>query len=193
MSNEFVKVYHNAIPDDFCDKLIKQYDDNPQQYYHQDKKNKDFNFKMSFSQIHIEEHDIWKNDVERLLATYRIYLKEYRKDCNITDIMWPRNHREGQMDGYEPIRMKRYLPNDKDMFSSHVDVTSYETSRRFLAFFLYLDNNEAGQTTFSRTGFSSSCRKGSLLMFPPMWPWLHAGEKPINKPKYIVGSYLHYV
>jgi len=30
-------------------------------------------------------------------------------------------------------------------------------------------------------------------MFPPMWPWLHAGQKPINKPKYIVGSYLHYV
>ena len=47
MSNEFVKIYHNAIPNDFCDKLIKQYDDNPQQYYHQDKKNKDFNFKMS--------------------------------------------------------------------------------------------------------------------------------------------------
>ena len=27
MSNEFVKVYHNVIPDDFCDKMIKQYED----------------------------------------------------------------------------------------------------------------------------------------------------------------------
>jgi len=26
-----------------------------------------------------------------------------------------------------------------------------------------------------------------------MWPWLHAGEPPIDKPKYIIGSYLHYV
>jgi len=26
-----------------------------------------------------------------------------------------------------------------------------------------------------------------------MWPWLHAGTKPIDKPKYIIGSYLHYV
>jgi hypothetical protein len=26
-----------------------------------------------------------------------------------------------------------------------------------------------------------------------MWPWLHAGELPIDKPKYIIGSYLHYV
>ena len=31
-----------------------------------------------------------------------------------------------------------------------------------------------------------------LLMFPPLWPWLHAGNKPIDKPKYILGSYLHY-
>ena len=30
-------------------------------------------------------------------------------------------------------------------------------------------------------------------MFPPLWPWVHAGMKPINKPKYMVGSYLHYI
>ena len=53
MSNEFVKVYHNAIPDDFCDKLIKQYEDNPQQYYYQDRKNEARNYKMSFSNVEI--------------------------------------------------------------------------------------------------------------------------------------------
>jgi hypothetical protein len=30
-------------------------------------------------------------------------------------------------------------------------------------------------------------------MFPPMWPWLHAGQKPARTSKYIVQSYLHYV
>jgi len=187
MSDEFVKVYHNAIPDDFCDKLIKQYEDNPQQYYHQDRKNEARDFKMSFSQIHLEEHGIWKNDVLHMKDTYRKYLKKYTEDCSITPSMWPIEY------SFEGIRMKRYLPNDKDMFGSHVDVTSLSLAARFLVFFLYLDDNEAGQTTFERTNFSSSCKKGSLLMFPPMWPWLHAGQKPINKPKYIVGSYLHYV
>ena len=23
-------------------------------------------------------------------------------------------------------------------------------------------------------------------------PWLHAGTKPVDKPKYIIGGYLHY-
>ena len=186
MSNEFVKIYHNAVSDTFCDKLIQQYEDNPQQYYHQDRKNEARNWKMSFSQIHLQEHGIWKNDVAHLMDTYKTYLKQYREDCNITENMWPLNHT------YETIRMKRYLPNDKDMFGSHVDVTDYNTARRFLVFFLYLDNNEAGQTTFERTGFSASCKKGSLLMFPPFWTHPHAGEKPINKPKFIVGSYLRY-
>ena len=33
----------------------------------------------------------------------------------------------------------------------------------------------------------------SEFMFPPMWPWLHQGAKPAVKPKYFLGSYLHYV
>jgi len=40
---------------------------------------------------------------------------------------------------------------------------------------------------------TSPCKKGSILIFPPLWTHLHSGLKPIDKPKYIVGSYLHYV
>ena len=64
---------------------------------------------------------------------------------------------------------------------------------RFLVFFLYLTTNEKGGTVFpSISDIVSPCRQGSLLMFPPAWPWLHQGMKPIIQPKYIVGSYLHY-
>ena len=89
--------------------------------------------------------------------------------------------------------MKRYLPDGTDQFGDHVDVNSHESARRFLVFFLYLDDNEKGSTSFPQHDISSTCTKGSVLIFPPLWPWLHAGEKPINKPKYIIGSYLHYV
>ena len=34
---------------------------------------------------------------------------------------------------------------------------------------------------------------GKLLMFPPLWTHKHAGTMPIKEPKYIIGSYLHYV
>lgn len=42
------------------------------------------------------------------------------------------------------IRMKRYMPNDIDEFKEHVDVGDYNSARRFLVFFLYLDENKEG-------------------------------------------------
>jgi hypothetical protein len=88
--------------------------------------------------------------------------------------------------------LKRYLDNGKDEFRAHVDAVSLASSVRFLVFFIYLDDNDKGETAFPQLSVASPCKKGSLLMFPPLWPWLHAGLKPLNKPKYILGSYLHY-
>ena len=58
---------------------------------------------------------------------------------------------------------------------------------------LYLNDNEGGSTSFPQLDLNTKCKKGSMLMFPPLWPWLHSGEKPIDKPKYILGSYLQYI
>ena len=101
--------------------------------------------------------------------------------------MWPKRYT------FEEIRLKKYLPNDKDRFDPHVDSINIESAKRFLVFFIYLDNNKRGETNFPQLGLASPCVKGSLLMFPPLWPWLHQGMMPIDKPKYMVGSYLHYM
>ena len=34
--------------------------------------------------------------------------------------------------GLEQIRFKKYVPNNKDEFKSHVDVGDYASARRFL-------------------------------------------------------------
>ena len=88
---------------------------------------------------------------------------------------------------------KRYLPDTTDEFPAHVDVRDYATARRFLVMFAYLTDNYAGQTELEVLAGSSPCRRGSILLFPPLWPWIHAGKAPVKNPKYIIGSYLHYV
>ena len=86
------------------------------------------------------------------------------------------------------------MPNGKDAFPPHIDVNNRESARRFLVMFIYLSDNIKGETLINPKDdpFVSSCKKGSVLLFPPMWPWIHAGEKPVNMSKYILGSYLHY-
>ena len=184
---KYIRVYKNAVSNTFCDELIQKFEDNPKQYHYQKRANPNRNFKMSFNQIHISNEKNWKEEDKYLMNMFPKYVDRYREECDVIESQWPLEW------GYEPIRFKRYLPNGNEFFSPHVDVTNYGNANRFLVFFLYLDNNNAGQTSFPQLDIGSNCVKGSLLMFPPMWPWLHAGEPPIQKPKYIIGSYLHYV
>jgi len=179
----YIRRYDNVVSDQFCDNMIEQFESSPEQY---EKHNQG---EMSFTQIHLVSNELWRTKVFYIIDVFKLSIKKYREDCNIkydTNI-WPQKY------GFEGMRLKRYLPDGTDQFGNHVDVSDYASARRFLVFFLYLDNNKGGATTFPDMDITSDCKKGSLLMFPPLWPWLHAGQKPIDKPKYILGSYLQYI
>ena len=177
----YIRRYDGVLGPKTCDRLIKRFEDNPDQY------EKHKQGEMSFTQINLLKHKKWADDTNSIGNVLMSQVDQYKKDCNIVGNMWPEKF------SLEPLRMKRYLPDGTDQFGDHVDVNSHESARRFLVFFLYLDDNEKGSTSFPQHDISSACTKGSCTIFPPLWPWLHAGEKPINKPKYIIGSYLHYV
>ncbi len=182
MDNKYIKVYNDAISTDFCDKIVTKFEKN----IHQIESFENYG-RPNFQQINLHQHEEWAKFRSSLDIVFKKYLKQYKEDCGITEYHWPAQY------GFEQYRMKRYLPNDKDQFKPHVDVQNYDTARRFLVFFLYCSDNEAGQTIFNDMDINVSCSKASLLMFPPLWNYLHSGAKPIDKPKYIIGSYLHYI
>ena len=35
-------------------------------------------------------------------------------------------------------------------------------------------------------------KKGTLIIFPPLWMFPHKGNPPINESKYLLSTYLHY-
>ena len=179
---KYIRVYENAVSDEFCDKIITKFEKNSSQMEVIENHSR-----PNFQQINLHRHDEWKKFCTTLQSTFQDHIKKYKQDCNITKYHWPEQY------GFEQFRMKRYLPNGKDQFASHVDVQDYASARRFLVFFLYCDNNERGETKLEEYGKDIACSKGSLLMFPPLWTYLHSGAKPIKKPKYIIGSYLHYI
>jgi len=60
--------------------------------------------------------------------------------------------------------------------------------------FLYLnDVEEGGETYFPQLDVSITPKRGRALMFPANWMYFHQGKKPISNPKYIIGTYLHYI
>ena len=180
--DRFIQVYDDVISEEFSKQLIAMFEEFPQ--HHEDISLKGH---RSFTQVTLQKHPEWNPFSERLQQVFFEYIDKYCKDSNVNDQMFPEQF------AFEQFRMKRYLPNDFDQFKDHVDVGNYDSARRFLVFFLYLDENKAGHTTFPQWDIAVQPKAGRMLMFPPMWTHLHAGTKPVDKPKYIIGSYLHYV
>ena len=179
---KYIKVYDDVLSPDLCQSLIDKFELNKDQQVSTDLENH-----RHFTEININQHVDWKSMVDGLYTTLRPYVDRYKKDCDIKEKQWPDKF------GFEQIRFKRYLPNDKDEFKEHVDVGDYNSARRFLVFFLYLNSNFDGRTSFSEYDMQVYPKAGRLLMFPPTWTYLHTGHKPKLESKYIIGSYLHYV
>ena len=188
MADNLIRVYDNVIDEVSCKMLIEKFEDSHEHYQtvHQE----DGDERISFEQLILVEHEEWESVQNGMLELFQDYIMRYKIDCLIGKKMWPETY------GYEAIRIKRYLANDYDRFDPHVDVIDHNSSRRFLSFFIYLnDVDEGGETEFSSPFWLNRIvkpKRGRLLMFPPMWPWVHAGKKPISGRKYLINSYCHY-
>ena len=178
--NNLIKVYDNVIDKEYCNELISKFENNEQLHEKFDSEG------MVFTQINIQKIG-WVSDNNIIKKVFTANVEKYKNDYKISEQQMPLTC------VLEPVRMKRYLPNNYDEFKPHVDVNQKANCTRFLVMFLYLADNKKGKTIFPNLDVEIECKQGSLLMFPPMWPWLHAGTKPINESKYIMQSYLHYV
>ena len=179
--NNLIKIYDDIVDKTTCNNVINKFEQFENQHEPFDDRG------MVFTQLNMAKApQIWKSEIESFEQVFTERFTTYLTDTGVTPQQMPSKY------VWEPIRIKRYMPNDHDEFKPHVDVNSKLTSTRFLVFFIYLSDNEEGKTSFPQLSTHANCKKGSMLMFPPMWPWLHAGTKPINEPKYIMQTYLHY-
>ena len=189
--DKYIKVYDDVIDEVSCQTLIDKFEDSHE--YFETIHVEDNNDKISFEQINLINHEEWQSVQNGMLEVFQDYIMHYKLDCKIGPKVWPEEY------GYEAIRIKRYLNNDYDRFDNHVDVRDYDTARRFLAFFIYLnDVDVGGETRFDmyKPGtfipYEVQPKRGRLLIFPPTWTYPHTGLKPISGKKYLLHSYCHY-
>ena len=184
----FVSYYDDVIPKDLCRTMIEKFETNVDQ-----QEDTILEGHRCFKEINITKYEEWKPMQDKLFGALQFVLGIYAKQWKIDEKILPEEL------GYEQFRMKRYLPNDRDEFRFHVDVQSYATARRFLVAFWYLnDVEEGGETAFQAHSsehitLKVQPKQSRMLLFPPLWTHPHMGMKPISGPKYIVGTYLHYV
>lgn len=184
----YIAVYQNTFSKEACENLITKFERFSDMHEAKSLETPD-GWRMQFTQIQLDKHEVFAEENKNLQSLFLALIANYKKEHKITNEQWPKNFK------LEPIRMKRYLPNSKDVFNNHVDVSDYTSSKRFLVAFIYLnDNFNGGETDFPQFQIRVKPQRGNMILFPPMWNWLHKSN-PItgNNPKYIIGTYMHYL
>ena len=135
-------------------------------------------------------NDFREQTLKMQLDVYKRFddiLEKYKQDVRVHKKALP------EKSAWEEIRIKRYRTGVGN-FLDHVDVGDSISARRFLVFFVYLNNVDfGGETEFPELNLTISPVCGTILVFPSLWTFLHRGNIPISNDKYILGSYKHYV
>ena len=180
--NDFIHTYENSLELDICDFLISLFEQVPdkQERYENEGKPNFTQFNLTENRELTPEVNQVHNHIIKKIFEYRDRYYEF-----IDKRVFPEDH------ALEQFRIKKYNPGGEDRFDTHVDVTNYESSRRFLSFMWYLNDVETGGETVFKD-LTIQPKKGTLLIFPPLWLFPHKGNPPISESKYIMSTYLHY-
>ena len=110
---------------------------------------------------------------------------KYLTDIGYYDDILPQKY------GFEEMRVKKYDVGDS--FDTHIDVSDYASARRWLAFLVYLNDNFTGGETEFVDGKMIHPKTGTVLVFPSLWTFPHAGLPVKSGIKYILTTYFHYI
>ena len=184
-TKDFIRVYDGLVKESFCHTVIQAFDKSESEYI--DREQRPSFHELNVSKRYEAKDPRWITIQNKLTNIFidavEIYMQEL--DC---DLDFPYEY------AFEEHRVKKYKNNGHDCFKDHVDVGDHNSARRFLVCFLYLNNVIAGgQTRFPKLHHQVDAKCGRILLFPATWQFRHSGEPPVTEPKYIVGSYLHYL
>ena len=182
---KWIKTYPKMFSKEECAGLIEWFeilDENKQLVHTKLEGHREFD--------EVNLNDFREQTLKMQLDVYKRFdeiLEKYKQDVNVHEKAFP------EKSAWEEIRIKRYRAG-RGNFLDHVDVGDYISARRFLVFFVYLNNVDfGGETEFPTLDLQVSPECGTILIFPATWTYLHRGNTPISNDKYILGSYKHYV
>ena len=180
--NNFIFVDDDNLETTVCEYLIDIFDTN------QDKHRRvDNDKKPSYTFIDLTENykEINQLNVLHQHIVNKIIQKRDDYYKAMDSRVFPENH------AIENIRMVKYNNDGNDGFDAHTDTYDIDTSKRFLGFIWFLNDVEnGGELQFcDKTVYPT---KGRLVTFPSTWTFPYKVNEPVDKPKYIVTTYLHF-
>ena len=84
-------------------------------------------------------------------------------------------------------------PDQPNQFSNHADNWNAPTATRQVSVIAYLNDVDlGGETEFTGLGLEIKPVKGSILLFPSNFLYMHKGKEPLSNNKYIIVTWVHF-
>ncbi len=184
---DYIKVYENALPDSMCEDLIQRFESSAN--IREDVENLDNGLNIRTNlEVNLSTEPNNETVQETLKKITELAVNKYQAELPIRT--FPKEI------GLEVYRIKKYRSGDdfNDHFDYHVDVNSHSSARRYLALQWYLnDVTDRGETFFPHPHVRVKPRRGRLLIYPSLWMYPKAEERPESNDKYVLSTYLHYL
>ena len=153
---DYVRVYDDAIDTSLAKLLINVFENNEDSHQRFENDRRPQFTQMNLTQLYTQNKGQYEQLHNDLQSTFLKFITTYRTETNTT---WQFQDKVA----LEEFRIKRYDPwikredpcatcgpESPDQFKEHVDVQDYNSARRYLAFFLYLNEPQGGETVFTR-------------------------------------------
>lgn len=187
--NDFIEVYDNALPDEWCDNYINYFDANDEFRY--DRKTL---YGKDFVQTRVEDHalDMLSNFKDlSLYSAMRPFMKyfwpcydKYYEKYSVLKNM-------GRQDVYE-LKIQKTEPS-QGYHVWHAEQTQRAQQQRVAVLMCYLnDVDEGGETEFLYQHKRIQPKKGRMLIWPASFTHTHRGNPPISGNKYIITGWVEF-
>ena len=142
MSEKFIKVYDDFIPDNICDVFVRKYEETLENDGERVEKEslcyrytRDDGHKIcgncNCRRMNPHSFDTFQGMNEYAIDEFLNILTRYKEDCGFHKNQWPAEF------GYEELRMKRFLCDTDEKFGLHADIVNLDGAKRFLGMLIY--------------------------------------------------------
>lgn len=188
MYERFIISYPNNLTKEFCDDVIKKYEEQKNdQYVGVTAQGINLNIKKTMD-LFISDKPIWKKEDTVLQQSLTAALRDYYNAIP-QEFDFQKNYSRNIQDmGYQ---IQKYKKNE-GFYVWHNDFAVLEdASYRVLTFLWYLNDIEQGGETEFLCGIKIKPEAGKLVIFPSTWGARHRGVMPVSDDKYIVTGWIY--
>ena len=180
----FIKGFY--IPETVCDKVIKFFNDHPDQKYpsqvgskpkvnEEVKKGTEMFCPVPVIDFHLPD-----------------YLKCLHQCCNNYLLAFTEAKNVHPFNIENNIKIQHYQPNE-GYYKWHWENTGHEENiKRHLVFMTYLNNVKDGGTEFKYQNITAPAHKGLTLIWPAIWTHTHRGQISQTESKTIITGWFSY-